>query len=199
MRTITIKDFETIQAVLKGDRESFADLVRAYHPQVLRVCMSILFNRTEAEDAAQDVFVKAYGALHQYKRDVSFPAWLCRIASNQCMDLLRKKTRHKTDSLDALVEQQGEQSPSFLTEDMPSREEDYPFAEKIEWAMQALSSLSEDYRQILILRELQGLNYDEIGVLLKCSLDAVKGRLKRARLDLQEQARHFLPISAFKP
>jgi RNA polymerase sigma-70 factor (ECF subfamily) len=147
----------------------------------------MLLGRQEADDAAQDVFIKAFNALHQYKRNVSFPAWLHRIASNHCLDILRKRKRQKTDSLDALIDSKGE--PEAVAVPQANHE---GVSEETAMAMNVLGTLSEDQRQILILRELDGLRYDEISVVMHCSLDAVKARLRRARIQLQEKARHFL-------
>ena len=76
----------------------------------------MLLNREEADDAAQDVFVKAFASLRQYKRNVSFPAWLHRIASNHCLDILRKRKRQKTDSLDSLMDQTDEHAKMEFAE-----------------------------------------------------------------------------------
>jgi len=182
-------DFQIVQAVLKGDREAYAELVRAYHARVLSLSLSILLDRAEADDAAQEAFLKAFASLDQYKRDVSFQAWLCRIASNHCLDVLRKKKRQKTDSLDNLVEQKGDQLDDRAAE-LENRVIEKE--EKLALTLRVLSYLSEDQRQILTLRELDGLSYEEISAVLQCSLDAVKARLKRARQQLQDKARHFL-------
>ncbi len=178
--------------VLGGDSDAFADLVRAYEARVRGLCLSLLSDPIEAEDAAQEAFVKAFTFLSRYKRDFSFPAWLCRIASNHCLDLLRKRTRHKTDSLDALVEQKGEQIHSLAMGDPLSSEGGDETIAKTKWAKQVLTSLSPDHRQILVLRELEGFSYDEISVILECSLDAVKGRLRRARQELQQKSATLL-------
>lgn len=187
-------DFKVIEAVLKGDREAYAELVRDYHTRVLSLCLSMLGDRAEAEDAAQDAFVKAFAALRQYRRNVSFSAWIYRIASNHCLDVLRKRKRQRTDSLDGILDQQGDQFELAGGPEEPGFEQ----RETTAMALQVLETLSPDHRQILVLRELNELRYEEIAVVLKCSLDAVKSRLRRARAQLQEKARHLLDRKAFK-
>lgn len=183
-------DFQIVRQVLQGDRDAYAQLVRAYHPRVRSVCISMLLSPQEADDAAQDVFVKAFTALRQYKKNISFAAWLHRIASNHCLDLLRKRKRQKTDSLDGLIEAKGEsESLDVLHAPNDALSEG---SEQATLAMQVLSRMPEDQRRILTLREVDGLRYDEISAVLRCSLDAVKARLRRARARLQEEARHFL-------
>ena len=145
-------------------------------------------NMTEAEDAAQDVFVKAYQALPEFRGQSAFLTWICRIAYNHCMDVLRKKTRQKTDSWDAMLEEDQEKVyQPFLN---PGKETESP--ERSELIHAVLSSLRPEYREVLILREVEDLSYEEIATVLNCSLDAVKARLRRARQDMQEKARHFL-------
>jgi RNA polymerase sigma-70 factor, ECF subfamily len=171
--------------------------VRAYHPRVIRLCLSILMNLPEAEDAAQEAFVKAFASLKQYKEDLSFPAWVSRIASNHCLDLLRQRTRRKTDSLDAIVEARGEHLEEALPNDQSSAEGDQERKEHLKMARKALARLSPEYREILVLRELDGYSYEQIQLILRCSLDAVKARLRRAREALQEEARHIYSPGAF--
>jgi len=188
-------DFKIIQAVLAGDREAYADLVRAYQVQVRTLCRSFLLDPAEAEDAAQEAFLKAFIALPRYRQETSFLAWVYRIASNHCLDLLRKRKRHKTDSLDNLMDQKGDSgmwASLYGTALEATDEGSQDKEERSRLAMQLLSILSEEQRQILVLRELDGLSYEEIGSVLHCSLDGVKARLHRARQKLQEKARHFL-------
>jgi RNA polymerase sigma-70 factor (ECF subfamily) len=132
--------------------------------------------------------VKAYESLSRFRGQSSFATWLYRIAHNHCMDMLRQKTRRKTDSWDALLENHPEGSPA-----LPSTSEKNPVSEEDrELVSNVLSSLRREHREILMLREVGGFTYDEIASSLECSLDAVKARLRRARLEMMEKARHFL-------
>jgi len=129
--------------------------------------------------------------MHTYKEDISFQAWMSRIASNHCLDLLRKRSRQKTESLDNLIEQSGDSGNAALqTTDGPTTVQ-IEGQERTAFAMKALSELSPSQRQILALRELDHLRYDEIAKVLGCTLDGVKARLRRAREALQARARHF--------
>ena len=158
------------------DRDEYAALVRAHHGRILRLCQVLLSDPVEAEDAAQDVFVKAYQSLHRFQGDSSFLTWITRIAYNHCMDVLRKRSRQKTESLEHL--------PESLHPTTPMLRDDS--------ARELLASLRPDYKEILALREVAGHSYEEIAALLKTSLDSVKAKLRRARQELQEKARHFL-------
>jgi len=155
----------------------------------------MLSNSTEAEEAAQDIFVKAYHALRKFKGNSTFSTWLYRITANHCLDLLRKRNRRKTVSWEALVEQEGDHIMRLLSTSQTAE----THLENRELADKILSTLSPDYRAILTLREVDGLDYQEIAESLGCSLDAVKGRLARARKQLQGNLRHFMdPAGVYK-
>lgn len=175
-------DRETARRVLTGDAEAYAALVRQNMDRLYSFCLSLLSDPTEAEDAAQEVFVKAYRSLKTFQGDARFSTWLTRIAHNHCMDVLRKRSRRKTDSWDALVEKEGEKAAARLWDESAGAD----IREKVSLAQQVLSRLPEDYRTVLTLRETQDLSYEEIAEMMDCSLDSVKARLRRARVMLRE-------------
>ena len=181
-------DQEIIQQILSGQTEAYGELIRQYNRKVVGYCLSMLSNQTEAQEAAQDIFVKAYHSLRKFKGNSSFSTWLYRITTNHCLDILRKRTRRKTVSLDALVEAEGDHIERLFAVESTAASplENRDLIQKI------LATLPEDYRTILTLREADGLEYQEIADVMGCSLDAVKGRLSRARKQLQEHLRHFL-------
>ena len=141
-----------------------------------------------AEDAAQETFFKAYQALPAFRGQSAFSTWLYRIASNHCLDLLRKRQREQTESWEALVEESGEQIQELRT----TPHDPKTALANTELVQRALAQLSPDYRLILTLREIEGLSYEELAEALHCSLDAIKARLRRARQELLERVRHFL-------
>jgi len=182
-----LTDPDLVRQALGGDPDAFANLVRRHHPDILGLCISMLHDASLADDAAQEAFLKAYRSLDKFRMDSSFSTWLYRIASNTCLDFLRRKGRERSQSLDSL--QEGEERrvrELFAAQpEAPVSEEDADLLERV------LARLPEDYRLILTLREIQGLDYKELAETLDCSLDAVKARLKRARQRLEAIARHF--------
>lgn len=179
-----------IERIVQGDRDAFAEVVRKYQGPVIRLCYSLLHNHQEAEDLAQEVFVKAFYALERFKGSSAFYTWLYRIASNHCLDYLRKKSRHPEQSWDELLEKRGSEIEKLLSKDPAAGQS----REDQELVHQVLEHVSADFRIILVLRDIQGLTYEEIAQALSCSLDAVKGRLKRARQDFRDKLRHFLAL-----
>ncbi len=184
---------EIIASVLSGNVEAYADLVRLHQAKVRIICLGFLLQGSEADDAAQDTFIKAYESLASYKGDASFGTWISHIASNHCLDLLRTRQRRPTDSLDALSDQQGDALQQLLAH--PPNEKGYD-KEELELLGKVFASLPEEERRVLILREMDELSYDEIASKLQCSLDAVKGRLKRARQHLTARAQPFFDTSS---
>lgn len=179
-------DAEIIADVLNGNKEAFAELVRAHQEPIRRYCAGIFGAGANADDAAQEVFIKAYRGLKSFHGKSAFGTWLYRIAINHCRDLLRKKMRRKEDSLDQIRETQGDAFTTGITADS-AREA----LSARETAEKVLASVSEQARSILILREVEELSYEEIMRVLGCSLDAVKSRLKRARQEVLQKNRHL--------
>lgn len=180
-------DRDVVARVLGGDAESYADLIRRHQGRVRGLCLSLLGDPAAADDAAQDVFLKAYRSLSDFRSDAAFSTWIYRIASNHCLDVLRSRARRRSDSLEALLEQEGSRVRALLAGPGPAGA-----LEDRDLAARMLASLPEEQRLALTLREMQGLSYVEIAKAMDCSVDSVKGRLKRARHDLQSRLRHFL-------
>lgn len=181
-----LSDQELIASVLSGRQEDFAELVLRHHDRVMGLCLSMLRDRSLAEDAAQETFLKAYRSLEDFQGGASFSTWLYRIASNHCLDLARKAARKAEDSLDALLEAEGDRVHALLTEPDKAQGE-----EARDLVARVLERLSPEYRLILTLREVQGLDYKELMAALDCTMDSVKARLRRARESFLEKLRHI--------
>lgn len=151
-----------VRRVQDGDVNAFGDLVAAYEKNVYNLALRMTGSAQDAEDMAQEAFLKAYSSLAGFRGESKFSVWLYRIVSNVCLDFLRKKGKRQTVSLSA-EDDDGEdvvldvpdtaQSPEALLEKKLTRDA----------VRRGLASLPEDARQILLLREIQGLSYEEIG------------------------------------
>ncbi len=179
-------DPELVAAALRGDASAYAELVRRRHAEILGLCLSLLRDPSEAEDAAQEVFIKAYRSLAGFGGRSSFHTWLYRIASNHCLDLLRRKKREKSQSLDALME-----DGSLLLDVLAGERDAGARVEGADLLDRILGSLSPEERVLVTLREAQGLSYIEMSRALDCSVDAIKSRLKRTRQKLRGTLRHL--------
>ncbi len=185
-----ITDSEIVAKIRSGDSQAYAELVKSHYPRVRSLCLCLLSNSSESEDAAQEIFLKAYRFLPQFKSDSSFSTWIYRIASNHCLDVLRRQARHKTESLDAPTGEENESGQARPRSDVSEPDSSAVFENK-DLVRRVLERLSPEHRVVLVLKETQGLSYLEMSKALDCTIDAVKGRLKRARAELGEIARHF--------
>ncbi len=178
------QETELIALARKGDKDAYRELVLGYQDRVFNMVISMVRNREQAEDISQEVFVKAYFALPRFKGDSAFFTWLFRIATNTCLDHLRKHKPAET-SLDQ----------SFEEDEELSRKDTLaaPEAEQPEAKLQSEGDLAKlfnllkpDQRMILTLREAEGYSYEEIAEMLKCGINTVKSRINRAREALKQ-------------
>jgi RNA polymerase sigma-70 factor (ECF subfamily) len=153
----------------------------------------------EAEDATQEAFLSAFRALGEY-RGGSFKGWLLRIVVNACYDQLRRRQRHPTSSLEALVEE-GEARTALPPDPGPGPELAILRRETAEVIQQALSNLPWDHRLAVVLCDVHGLSYEEAAAALAVAVGTLKSRLSRARAHLRDElaARGELPTSVRRP
>lgn len=170
-----------VDAALDGDQDAFAELVNTYQHAVYNLCYRMLGERTEAEDAAQETFLRAYMNLQRYDPARSFKTWLLSIASNHCIDRLRRR-RLTWLSLDEPLP-----SSIVLSSDEPEPEE-ATIKDQRSRAIQALlGELSTEYRAAVILRYWYDYSYTEIADILDTTESAIKSRLFRARQTLADK------------
>lgn len=172
-----------IRRVLDGDGNAFEALVAAYEKNVYNLALRMTGNAQDAEDMAQEAFVKAYTSLPGFRGDSKFSVWLYRIVSNVCLDFLRRQNRRPASSL-SLEDEDGEESQMDIPDESQSPEQLLERSLTQEAVQRGLQSLSEEQRQILLLREIQGLSYEEIGETLGLEPGTVKSRIFRARKKL---------------
>ncbi|MBB4825241.1 RNA polymerase sigma-70 factor (ECF subfamily) [Sporosarcina luteola] len=175
-----------INEVLKGNHEAFEEIVTMFQHRLYQVCYRMLGNRQEAEDIAQEAFVRAYVNIHTYDQKRKFSTWLFRIATNLCIDRIRKK---KPDYyLDAEVpgtEGLNMYSQIAATGDLPEDEvEKMETQERIQYE---IGRLPDKYRSVIILRYMEELPLQEISDILELPLGTVKTRVHRGREALRKQ------------
>lgn len=172
---------EWVSAAIEGDQDAFAELVYTYQDSVYNLCYRMLSDRAEAEDAAQEAFLRAYLNLQRYDPARSFKTWLLSIASNHCIDRLRRR-RMMWLSIDEPL------PPNVtLASDEPEPEEETLFRERSEAVQKLLDTLSPDYRAAVVLRYWYDYSYTEIADILDTTESAIKSRLFRARQMLAEK------------
>ncbi|RAT97813.1 RNA polymerase sigma factor [Brevibacillus sp. Leaf182] len=170
-------DREVIAEVLQGNKEAYALIVNKYKGKIASILGRTLHHSHDAEDMVQEVFIKAYYSLPDYKPNYSFSAWLYRIAINRGIDELRKRKR-----MPFVTEMDVE-----VRDECPIPEEDYLEKEQRHALRQQMMTLDKNHRTILDLHYLQHLSYREIGNKLSLSVDTVRMRLSYARKKLRDQ------------
>jgi RNA polymerase sigma-70 factor, ECF subfamily len=178
--TILPGESEFIARSRNGDKDAYRVLVQAYQDRIYTLAFSMTRQRELAEDVTQDVFVKAFFALSSFKGDSAFFTWLYRIASNTCLDHLRRR-RPNEISIDAPVGEEEDGLERLETFRAPKADQPEAGLEEQAEAVSLLGALTPEQRLILTLREGQGYAYEEIGEIMKCGVNTVKSRLNRAR------------------
>jgi RNA polymerase sigma-70 factor (ECF subfamily) len=175
-------DLIHIQRFKDGDTSAFAAIVLAYQDKIYTLCRYMLGNAHDAEDAAQDVFLKAYEALPRFQPDASLYTWLYRIATNTCIDYRRKPIFESLFGDSAEGERLVHDTPS----EAPSPEKLYQAKEIGKSLQVCLGKLSPKLRAIIVLKEVEELSYEEMAEALDISMGTVKSRIARAREELQK-------------
>ena len=169
-----------VKRVLSGDNDAYELLVNAHQRQVYNLALKMLGDPDDAFDMSQEAFLRAYSSLSSFRGDSKFSVWLYRLTSNICIDYLRRKKRHMTSSL-TYIDELGHTEEIEIPDERFSPETQLERTQLREAVVAAMDALSEEYRSILILREINGLSYDEIGEVLDLEAGTVKSRLFRAR------------------
>ncbi len=179
---------EWIARIIAGEKHLFHDLIRPSERSIYFLLFSLLRNEAEAEDAAQETVIKVYQNLKNFRGDARFRTWVLSIARNEGLGRLRKAASRREDSLDAETDEQtGDYTPAVLTS---WREVPYEALERKELGAllrQAVESLPEIYRNVVLLRDIEEMDVRETAAALGVTEGAVKVRLHRARALLQRE------------
>ena len=195
------KILSIIREVQNGDVNAFEGIVREYEKSVYNIALRMTGDREDALDVSQEAFLKAYHALPLFRGESKFSVWLYRIVSNACLDFLRERKRRAEVSL-SVGDEEDETAEMEIRDESLSPETLYERKLTREAVQRGLLSLPEDQRKILLLREIQGFSYEEIGRILSLESGTVKSRIFRARRKLceflAEEGNISLPSSSRK-
>lgn len=169
-----------VAAAREGDQRAFEELVRLYEKRVLALTQRMCKNPGDAAEAAQEAFFAAWQGLKNFRGDSSFSTWLYRLASNACVDLLRRESRRQ-----AAISLDDENLNLDLPSQIPTPQEEAERRELGERIEAGLQALPPEYREVLVLREVQQLRYEEIAGVLDLDIGTVKSRISRGRKKLR--------------
>lgn len=185
-------DEELVRRFQDGDSQAYSELVLRYQDRIFTLCLRWMRNRQVAEEVAQDVFLAAYRALGRFRGDAKFSTWLFRVAVNHCKNRKLYRSRRKSEKHEPLDGLPRDDGPSRqLAHDGPGTDRGVHRSDAERMLQEALDEMDEGHRTILVLRDIQGLAYEEISEILDLPRGTVKSRLHRARAQLARTvARH---------
>jgi len=186
---------ELVERVLAGVQGSFAELVRRYQNMVFNLAYNFLGNMQEAEDLSQEVFLKVYRSLSTFRRASTLKTWIYRITSNMALNRikwLRRRGGNRQVSIDAGFNENLPPMSESLPNEAPGPDRKVHGAQIRKRLMESLERLSDEQKAVVILRDIEGLSYEEIAVTLGINIGTVKSRLARGRVSLQEMMRDLL-------
>jgi RNA polymerase sigma-70 factor (ECF subfamily) len=178
-----VQEAALVARLRQGDRHAFEELVIAYQHRVFGVALRMLGNRAEAEEIAQETFLRAHRALPDFRGEARLQTWLYAIASRLCLNRLASPDRRLVRGDDEAL--------AAAPSDEPSAAARLERAERDAAVREAIAALPEERRIVVVLRDLEGLSYEEIGEVLGLEPGTVRSRLHRARLDLKNKLERF--------
>jgi RNA polymerase sigma-70 factor (ECF subfamily) len=189
------EDALLIKAFQRGDKKAFDQLVIRHKDRIFNLCYRFLGDCEEANDSAQEAFVKAYGSLKTFRLESAFSTWLYRIAVNTCKNKLGSsayKAKRKTVSLDNPGNPEDGPLPMEIQNGTPSPLARMEEKERMSLIQTALDSLPTEFKMVVALRDMDGLSYEDIAEVTGLNLGTVKSRIARARTDLRNKLRGVL-------
>jgi RNA polymerase sigma-70 factor (ECF subfamily) len=191
-KDISHSDEELVRRSEGGDSSAFRLLVERYQQRVVHIALSVLRDPDESLDVAQDAFLKVFRNLSRFQGKSSFYTWLYRITFNLAIDRTRSRKRRKAISLDAISDESSEQQPLDVPDGSAGPGQVAGEKELEERINQAIDRLPPKHRQAVLLREIEGLSYQEIAEVAGCSVGTVMSRLHYAREKLKEKIRSYV-------
>ena len=191
---LELTDQELVARCQRGDHRAFRVLVDKYQRRAYGIAIGVLRNPEDARDAAQEAFIKVFRNIDGFKGDSSFYTWLYRIVVNVCIDHFRKNRRVRNVEYDETFKRRDEMEQVPLSGNTRAMHPGVALeTQELNGVLaEALATLSENHRTIILLREVEGLSYEEIAEVMECHLGTVMSRLHHARKNLQNALKPFL-------
>jgi RNA polymerase sigma-70 factor (ECF subfamily) len=187
LETTDRDEAQMIASILAGDTQRYHDLIRPYERSVYKMALSFMKNEADAEDVAQEAFLKAFRKLSDFRGHARFSTWLISITLNEARGRLRRKNSVPMESLDQTPEEGGHLSPALLRDwrEVPSEALERKEIRAI--LLEAIENLSPLYREVLLLRDVEEFSIEETAAALTITAGTVKVRLHRARMMMQKE------------
>ena len=174
------EDMELIAKALKGEQKAFERLMSKYQQMIHNLIFRMIYKKEDVEDLTQEAFIKAFNSLEKFDKQFSFATWLCKIATNNCIDYLRKK-KLSTFSIDKEIESDEDNMQFEIPDSNFIPDKNILDSERKKILQNAIQNLPEKYRQVIVLRHQEEMDYEEIAEKLDLPLGTIKAHIFRAR------------------
>jgi RNA polymerase sigma factor (sigma-70 family) len=183
------EDSLLIQSALKGDDQAYRRLMAKYHDAIFNFVYRMIHDRQQVEDLTQEAFIKAFGSLKNFNEEFAFSTWLYKIATNNCIDYIRKR-KLQMYSIDKPIESKDSDYSFELPDDSYETDKNIITDQRALLLRRAIDQLPEKYRLVIHLRHTEEKSYEEIAKILSLPIGTVKAHIFRARELLYKQLRH---------
>ncbi len=181
-----LSEQELIRSAQEGNALAFEQLIAEHQKRIFSIAYRIAGNTEDASDMAQEVLIKIFRNLKNFRGDSKFSTWLYRVATTTCLDEQKKQRRHTAFSLDETIDTEDGNIATDPVDTGPTPEESLERKMMHQAIHQAIGKLKKEHQKVILLREVQGLSYEEIATILHCSEGTVKSRINRAREQLKK-------------
>jgi RNA polymerase sigma-70 factor (ECF subfamily) len=183
------EDYQTIQEALRGDDRAYRKLMHKYHDAIYSFIFRMVHDKEQVEDLTQEAFIKAFGSLRNFNEEFAFSTWLYKIATNNCIDYIRKR-KLQMYSIDKPMVSHDSEFVFELPDDSYEADRDVIADQRAVLLRDAIDRLPEKYRRVILLRHSEEKSYEEIARMLKLPIGTVKAHIFRARELLYRQLRN---------
>ena len=189
-----LSDEDVMERCAMGSEAAFRALVQRYRTRIMNLVCRFINDRDRAEEISQEVFLRVFRNRERYRKSGKFSTWIFTIAVNLTKNEIRSRVRHRgTFSLDAMEDESGGQGVGFPDEN-PLPDEDLNAREIGQKVADALRKIPARYREAVVLRDVEGLSYEEVGEILRIPGGTVRSRINRARLMLKERLKPYISL-----
>lgn len=179
-------DKQLIKEAKSGSVEAFEELIKQCQKKVFNIAYKMTGSYDDANELAQEAFIRAYKSINKFKGDSLFSTWIYRITTNVCLDELRKRKNQKVISINEDIKYNDEELKPQIKDESPGPEKIYERKEFKSLVKECIESLPPDYKTVIVLRDIEGFSYEEIAKIINCPEGTVKSRINRARKALRE-------------
>lgn len=181
-----LEEKKLIKKAKSGDDGAFEALILSCKGKAYNIALRYMKNEQDALDVLQDSFIKIFRHLNKFKEDSKFDTWVYKIVVNTCNDALRKNVKHRKELHLYKDDEDGNETLLEFVDNSPTPEETLVRSENALYLQECLNKVGDEHREILILRDMQGMSYEEISEITSCNIGTVKSRINRARTKLRD-------------